>query len=101
MNQHLPPSNVRPVQWQSEDFVSHSYFVVMVDYGRDTSKVHGLEAVVSPEMTRSGALEKVREVLGDGNEIAFVHHIRMNDVPADVTEELVNEARDAMAMENA
>jgi hypothetical protein len=73
-----------------------NYFIVMVDYGRDTSKVHGLEAVVSPEMTRRGAIEKIREVLGDGNEIAFVHEV--NDfgdgdmMISNVTDELVEAA---------
>lgn len=75
---------------------SMSYYVVMVDYGRN-----GREADVDPEMTRSGAVAKIREVLGDNREIAFVHHITMNDLPQDVTAELVDEARDAMATEAA
>jgi hypothetical protein len=88
MNQHLPNSAFTET--------SMTYYVVMVDYGRN-----GREAVVDPEMTRRGALELVREVLGDGNRISFVHHITMNDVPADMTEELVNEARQAMTEEAA
>jgi hypothetical protein len=53
---------------------SMSYYVVMVDYGRN-----GREAVVDPEMTRRGALDLVREVLGDGNGIVLrppYHHER-------------------------
>jgi hypothetical protein len=88
MNQHFPNSDFAETVM--------SYYVVMVDYGRN-----GREAVVDPEMTRRGALDLVREVLGDGNKVAFVHHITMNDLPQDVTDELVNEARDAMATEAA
>jgi hypothetical protein len=67
--------------------LTHSYFVVMIDYGRI-----GLEANVTPEMTRRGAVEKVREALGDGNRIAFVHRITMNEIPEDVTDEMVRAA---------
>jgi hypothetical protein len=88
MNQHFPNSDFAETVM--------SYYVVMVDYGRN-----GREAVVDPEMTRRGALDLVREVLGDGNKVSFVHHITMNDLPQDVTDELVNEARDAMATEAA
>ena len=44
---------------------SISYFVICVDCGRA-----GREAVVDPEMTFNGAVEKVRELIGDGKEIA-------------------------------
>jgi hypothetical protein len=77
---------------------SHSYFVICVDYGRDIRKVHGLEAVVSPEMTFNDAVEKVREILGDGHEIAFAHEITYRDGGshdvADVKDELINRAND-------
>lgn len=77
---------------------SISYFVIMVDYGRDTSKVHGLEAVVSPEMTFNGAVEKVRAVLGDGHDIAFAHEITVaaggSSHVSDVKDELINRAND-------
>ncbi|WP_441235631.1 hypothetical protein [Bradyrhizobium sp. 930_D9_N1_4] len=77
---------------------SHSYFVVMVDYGRDTRKVHGLEANVSPEMTFSGAVDKVREAIGDGHEIAFAHEITYrvggSSHVSDVKDELINRAND-------
>lgn len=86
MTQHFPNSAFAES--------SMSYYVVMVDYGRQ-----GREAVVDPEVTRSGAIWKIREVLGDNREIAFVHYITMNDLPQDVTAELVAEARVAMATE--
>jgi hypothetical protein len=78
---------------------THTYFVIMVDYGRDTSKVHGLEAVVSPEMTFRGAVDKVREIIGDGHEIAFAHEITVSSGGSfhvmDVKDELINRANDA------
>lgn len=75
-----------------------NYFIVMVDYGRDTSKAaYGLEAVVNPEMTRRGAIEKVREVIGDGHEVAFVHEVTdFGDghmMVSDLTDELVDFAK--------
>lgn len=65
-----------------------SYFVICVDYGR-----RGQEAIVNPEMTRLGAIAKVREIIGDGNEIAFAHRISMNEVPEDVKAELIAAAK--------
>lgn len=65
-----------------------SYFVIAIDYGRI-----GVEAIVTPEMTRRGAVDLVREKLGDGHTIAFAHHITMNDVPEDVRDELIAAAR--------
>lgn len=64
------------------------YFVICVDYGRN-----GREAIVDPEMTRNGAVAKVREVLGDNKEIVFAHRITMNEAPEDVLEELIAAAR--------
>lgn len=64
-----------------------SYYVICADYGRN-----GREAIVNPEMTRRGAAEKVREILGDGNEIAYAHFITMNEVPDDVKDALIDEA---------
>jgi len=65
-----------------------SYYVIMQDFGRI-----GREAIVDPEMTRRGAIEKVRECLRDRKGIDFVHFISMNDVPQDVTAELIAAAR--------
>jgi hypothetical protein len=69
-----------------------SYFVICIDYGRN-----GCEANVDPEMTFRGAVEKVREIIGDGREIAFAHGITfMNGSHhvSDVREELINRAND-------
>lgn len=71
-----------------------SYFVIMIDYGR-----RGLEAIVHPEMTRRGAVEKVREIIGDGHDIPFIHYINGLSVE-DVTEELIDEAK-ALKLEAA
>ncbi|MET4210493.1 hypothetical protein [Bradyrhizobium sp. LA2.1] len=69
------------------------YFVICADYGRD-----GREAVVDPEMTFRGALEKVREIIGDGNEIAFAHEVTYyiggSHHVSDVKDELINRAND-------
>ena len=69
------------------------YFVICVDYGRK-----GREAVVDPEMTFRGALDKVREIIGDGNEIAFAHEVTYyiggSHHVSDVKDELINRAND-------
>lgn len=65
---------------------SHSYYVVAIDYGK-----RGIEAVVKPEMTRRGAVAKVQEVVGDGLEIAFIHHVDGLYV-YDCTDELMHDA---------
>jgi len=71
-----------------------TYFVICVDYGRK-----GREANVDPEMTFRGAVEKVRELIGDGKEIAFAHEITYrvggSHHVADVKDELINRANDA------
>lgn len=61
---------------------SHSYFVVMIDHGK-----RGLEAIVHPEQTRRDVVAKIKS--GEYRDIAFVHHITMNDFPEDVTAELL------------
>ncbi len=66
--------------------VTHSYFVVCIDYGRK-----GREAVVDPEMTRRGAVDLIRERIGDRRAIHFVHHIH-DGVCEDVTNEMLVEA---------
>lgn len=68
--------------------VTFSYYVICQDFGH-----RGREAIVDPEMTRRGAIDKVRELLSDGKEIAFIHRITMNDPPEDVKEELIAAAR--------
>ena len=69
--------------------ITFSYFVVMIDYGR-----RGLEAVVDPEMTRRDVVACIQS--GEYRNIAFIHHVTMNDAPADVTAELMAEAGAAL-----
>jgi hypothetical protein len=63
----------------------HSYYVVMVDYGR-----RGQEAIVNPEVTRSGVISRIAS--GEyGQEISFIHHIA-DGLVDDVTDEMIAEA---------
>jgi hypothetical protein len=64
---------------------SHSYYVVMIDYGR-----RGREAIVDPEITRAGVVSRLQS--GEYKNVVFIHLITMNDVPQDLTEELMAEA---------
>ncbi len=48
--------------------ISHSYYVCMIDYGK-----RGLEAVVDPEMTRRGLVDRIRT--GEYKNISFIHHV--------------------------
>jgi hypothetical protein len=72
---------------------SITYFVICVDYGRN-----GREAIADPEMTFRGAVEKVREIIGDGREIAFAHEVTYRAGGShhvmDVKDELINRAND-------
>ena len=61
------------------------YFVTMINYGR-----RGQEAIVDPEITRREVVSRIRS--GEYKDIAFIHLITMNDVPQDVTAELMAEA---------
>jgi hypothetical protein len=63
---------------------SHSYYVVMIDYGK-----RGLEAVVDPEITRAGVINRL--VSGEYEHVAFIHHVDGLFIE-DVTDELFNEA---------
>jgi hypothetical protein len=74
-----------------------NYFVIMTDLGRQ-----GLEAIVHPEDTRREMTARVREYLGDGKEIAFVHEVcsyadGLPMITTDITEEVIDEARSLMA----
>ena len=64
---------------------SHSYFVVMCDYGR-----RGLEAIVDPEITRREVVSRI--VSGEYRDISFIHWIH-DGICEDVTEEISREAR--------
>lgn len=64
---------------------SHSYFVVMVDYGK-----RGREAIVDPEVTRAGVISRLAS--GEyGTHINFIHHIA-DGLVEDVTNDLFDEA---------
>jgi hypothetical protein len=62
----------------------HSYFVTMIDYGRK-----GREAIVDPEITRRGVVDRIRS--REYDRINFIHHIH-DGVCEDVTNELLKEA---------
>lgn len=72
--------------------VDHSYFVVMIDHGR-----RGLEAVVSPELTRRDIIARL--VSGEYSDLAFIHEV-MDGLCDDVTGELID-AAEALAREVA
>lgn len=68
---------------------SHSYFVVMQDYGK-----RGLEATVQPEQTRRAIVEMIQH--GEFKDIAFIHHIDglyLEDVTMELMEEAEAELR--------
>ncbi len=71
-----------------------SYYVVCIDYGK-----RGREAIVDPEITRREVISRIRSGEYDRNRIAFIHFISMNDVPQDVTAELLSEADALQAAE--
>lgn len=61
---------------------SHSYYVVMIDYGR-----RGLEAVVDPELTKQNIIGRVASHEYDPERIAFIHYVdgpNVEDVTADI-----------------
>jgi hypothetical protein len=60
------------------------YFVVMIDYGR-----RGREAIVDPEITRRGVVERVAS--GEYKNISFIHEVADRTVD-DVTAEILAEA---------
>lgn len=63
---------------------SHSYIVVMEDHGK-----LGLEAVVQPEITRLGVVDRIRA--GEYKDIVFIHHVDGLFVE-DITDDLLREA---------
>ena len=64
--------------------INHSYFVVMIDYGK-----RGREAIVDPEVTRREVIARI--VSGEYGHVNFIHHID-NGLIEDVTNELVDAA---------
>lgn len=74
---------------------SHSYFVLMIDYGKPyvgKTGPSGFQAVADPEFTRRDIVDQVRDILRKGrNEIAFIHFVDGLFVE-DVTSDLLAEA---------
>lgn len=62
----------------------HSYFVVMIDYGR-----RGREAIVDPEITRREVIDRIRS--GEYRAIHFIHHVH-DGLCEDVTNSILAEA---------
>ena len=65
------------------------YFIVMIDYGR-----RGREAIVDPEITRRGVIERIASGEYRGP-INFIHRVRDCTVE-DVTAEIMAEAEPLM-----
>ena len=63
---------------------SHSYFVVMQDFGK-----RGLEATVKPELTRRDIIDMVR--FGEFKDIVFVHYVDGLFIE-DLTQEILDAA---------
>jgi len=99
MNQHLPPSNVRELTI-ARPKPSHSYFVVMVDYGPSyigKKGPSGFEAVVDPEITRREVVSRLAS--GEYQRVVFIHHVA-DGLVEDVTGELIDESEE-LARERA
>ena len=65
---------------------SHSYYVVMIDYGRK-----GLEAIVDPELTKQNIIGRIASHEYDPERIVFIHHVDGLFVE-DVTGDLMSHA---------
>jgi hypothetical protein len=63
---------------------SHSYYVVMCDFGKK-----GLEAIVHPEDTRREVVAQLAS--GESKHVVFIHHVD-GLLVEDVTDELFDEA---------
>jgi hypothetical protein len=68
---------------------AHSYYVVMIDYGRK-----GREAIVDPEVTRREVVSRIKS--GEYGPINFIHFVEVYadgwGRSTDVTNEVLNEA---------
>lgn len=64
---------------------SHSYYVVMQDYGK-----LGYEATVQPEITRREVVSRIKS--GEYKMIEFIHFVETGNFVEDVTAELIDEA---------
>lgn len=68
----------------SQPKTSHSYYVVMIDYGQ-----RGLEAIVCPEITRREVVARIAS--REYRDIAFIHHVDGLFIE-DCTDELMHDA---------
>ena len=75
----------------SQPKASHSYFVVMIDYGQ-----RGQEAIVDPEITRREVVARIASLEYDPERIVFIHRVDGLFIE-DVTDELLSEAQSAEA----
>jgi hypothetical protein len=64
----------------------HSMYVVMIDYGN-----RGQEAIVDPEITRRGVIDRIAS--GEYRNISYILHVQTGEIPEDLTEELIEEAK--------
>lgn len=71
---------------------SHSYFVVMEDFGKK-----GMEAIVTPETTRRAVVNFIKG--GNYRNIVFIHHVDGLFVE-DVTSDLIDEAEAELKAEH-
>ncbi len=67
--------------------ISHSYYVVMIDYDRK-----GREAIVDPELTRQNVIDRIASGEYDHERIVFIHHVDGMYIE-DCTKELISEGR--------
>lgn len=65
----------------------HSYFIVMIDYGK-----RGQEAVVDPEVTRREVVSRIAS--GEYKNIAFIHHVHFAGLQYGVCEDVTDELKD-------
>jgi hypothetical protein len=68
-------------------------YLVLIDYGTDVTKAHGMEALpVKPELTRRQIVEQVREVLAS-DDLTLVH-VKFLDgnYCCDISDEIIEEA---------
>lgn len=74
------------MQTSNRPKTSHSYFVVMIDHGKN-----GLEALVHPENTRRATVEMIAHGEYPAEDVVFIHHVDGLFIE-DCTAELLNEA---------
>jgi len=71
--------------------MSHSYFVVMLDYGG----TRGLEATVHPEDTRRDIVDRLVTGEDDPDRVVFIHYVAGFTIE-DVTEDIMLDVGDGI-----